>query len=111
MTLGQIADGAAPVSLALIGGDNTLARQVQDRFVVVGLLDPPSDGNFGPASLWAIAQFLRAIDRPGATVVDAPAARALVADDAARVFPVNAAGSFAGRIVRALGAKGYWLCR
>lgn len=109
MTLEEIAGGRPAVSLALIGGDEALAPQVQVRLGVHGLLDPPADGSFGPVSLWAIAQFLRKVGTPGKTLLDAEAARALLG--AEPVFPLQTPDSLAGRLVRAMQAAGHWLCR
>jgi peptidoglycan hydrolase-like protein with peptidoglycan-binding domain len=109
MTLDEIAGGRPAVSLSLIGGDEVLALQVQERLSVHGLLDPPADGSFGPVSLWAIAQFLRKVGTPGKTLLDAEAARALLGAEA--VFPLQTPASLAGRLVRAMQAAGYWLCR
>jgi len=109
MTLDEIAGGRPAVSLSLIGGDEALARQVQERLGVHGVLDPPADGSFGPVSLWAIAQFLRKVGTPGKTLLDAEAARALLGAEA--VFPLQTPDSLAGRLVRAMQAAGYWLCR
>lgn len=77
MTLAELADGARPVALALIGADRGLACQIQERLASIGLLDPPVDDDFGPASLWAIAQFLRKAGTPGKTQVDRESARML----------------------------------
>jgi hypothetical protein len=109
MTLDEIAGGRPAVSLSLIGGDEVLAQQVQERLGVHGVLDPPADGSFGPVSLWAIAQFLRKVGTPGKTLLDAEAARALLVAEA--VFPLQTPDSLAGRLVRAMQAAGYWLCR
>jgi peptidoglycan hydrolase-like protein with peptidoglycan-binding domain len=106
MNLNEIGSG---VSLALIGADQVLARQVQERLVAHGLLDPPADGLFGPVSLWAIAQFLRKTGTPGKTTLDAEAAGALLADKP--VFPLRTPDTLAGRIVRAMEHAGYWLSR
>ena len=48
--LADIASGAPPVPLALIGSDQALTRQVQQRLGEIGLVDPPANGNFGPVS-------------------------------------------------------------
>jgi peptidoglycan hydrolase-like protein with peptidoglycan-binding domain len=109
MTLDEIAGGRPAVSLSLIGGDEALARQVQERLGVHGVLDPPADGSFGPVSLWAIAQFLRKVGTPGKTLLDAEAARAQLGAEA--VFPLRTPDSLAGRLVRTMQAAGYWLGR
>jgi hypothetical protein len=111
MTLEDIAAGAPPVPLAVIGGDKGLTRQVQERLGAIGLLDPPADGSFGPVSLWAIAQFLRKIGAAAATTLDANAAKTLLSNEATALFPLHTPDSLAGRVVRAMEAAGHWLCR
>jgi len=111
MTLEDIESGGRAVPLALIGADKALATQVQARLSVVGVLDPPPDGSFGPASLWAMAQFLRKAGTPGKTMLDAEAARALLAGEGEPLFPLKTPDSLAGRIVRAMQTAGHWLSR
>jgi peptidoglycan hydrolase-like protein with peptidoglycan-binding domain len=109
MTMGlkDIAAGNAAVPLALIGADPDLSKEIQGRLGAHGILDPPVDGSFGPVSLWAITQFLRKVGMPGKTAVDARAADALLGVEP--VFPVATPASLAGRIVRAMQAKGVWI--
>ena len=111
MILEDIARGAPPVPLALIGGDQALTRQVQLRLGEIGLVDPPADGSFGPVSNWGIGQFLRKIGAATANILDADAAKALLSDNANTLFPVNTPDTLAGRIVRAMQTAGHWLCR
>ncbi|MBG9386655.1 peptidoglycan-binding domain-containing protein [Caenimonas aquaedulcis] len=109
-TLEAIAGGAPALPLAMIGGDEALARQVQKRLAAIGLLDPPDDGAFGPVSQWALQEFVRytgvAQDR-----LDASVAEALLDDDAHGMLPLHPGANLAGRVVRALQAKGWWICR
>jgi hypothetical protein len=109
MSLQELAAGGRVVALALIGADRLLARQVQERLAVHGVLDPPADGMFGPVSLWALAQFLKKIGASGSTTLDAAAASALLGDEPA--FPLKTPASLAGRIVRAMQEAGHWLSR
>lgn len=111
MTLENIATGAAPVPLALIGADKALARQVQQRLADAGLLDPPVDGAFGQVSQWAIGQFMRKIGTPAKDRLDLESARALLAGTATTLFPLHATATLAGRIAAAMQAAGHWLNR
>jgi Putative peptidoglycan binding domain len=111
MTLDQLASGAPPVMLAMIGGDKALTLEVQQRLSALGLLDPPADGSFGPVSQWAIRQFLRRIGTPEKARLDVEAARALRAADPAVLFPLNLPDTLPGRIAAALSSAGHWLCR
>lgn len=111
MTLEDIAAGAPSLPLAVIGGDKMLTRQIQDRLGMIGLLDPPTDGSFGPVSLWATGQFLRKIGLAVKTAIDATTAKALLSGEAVTLFPLRTPRSLAGRIVRAMQARGHWICR
>ena len=111
MKLEDLAAGSSAVPLALIGGDRDLALHVQERLGEVGLLDPPADGMFGPASLWALGQFLRKAGHGNAAVLDAEAARTLLSPAAADLFPLKPADNLAGRLVRTMASAGHWLCR
>lgn len=111
MTLEELATGALPVPLSLIGADTALARQVQGRLAHIGLLDPPVDGQFGAVSQWALDAFLRRIGTPAKASLDVEAARALLAPGAADLYPVHATATLAGRVVAALQAAGHWINR
>jgi hypothetical protein len=111
VTLDDIAGGSATVTLALIGGDKTLSRQIQERLTIAGLLDPPADGSFGPVSLWAIGQFLKKIGTPTKTTLDSDAAAALLDPGAADLFSLQTSDTLAGRLVRAARRNGHFLCR
>jgi hypothetical protein len=111
MRLEEIASGAPPVPLALIGGDPILTRELQERLGLIGILDPPADGSFGPVSLWAIQQFLRKLDFAAKTAIDASIAEELLSEEALTLFPVQTTDSLAGRIVHALQDSGHWMCR
>ncbi|MFO1328068.1 MAG: hypothetical protein U1F56_11980 [Rubrivivax sp.] len=112
MTLPLIAAGTRPaVPLALIGGDAALARAVQDALGDIGLLDPPSDGQFGSVSHWALQALLRRLGTPAKALLDADVARALLAPERGQLFPLNTPDTLAGRIVRAMQARGQWICR
>jgi hypothetical protein len=110
MTLEELADGATPMPLALIGGDKALSREIQRRLGDIGLLDPPIDGSFGPVSQWAVGQIMRSIGTPAKTRVDAESARALL-DTTAALFPLNITVTLAGRIAAAMQAAGHWINR
>ena len=109
MSLREIASGARPVPFLNIGGDVPLAAEIQDRLGAFGLLDPPSDGRFGPVSQWAFAEFLKRAEVAAGTLLDATVARALLASEPAKLFPLKAARTLAGRLVAAVARKG-WVC-
>ena len=111
MTLQDLASGARQVALPAIGGDEQLSREIQTRLSELGVLDPPADGRFGPVSHWALGQFLKRVDLAAKTTFDAAVARALLAAKANQLFPLKAAKTFAGKLVRALQIHGHWIGR
>lgn len=111
MTLQEIAAGSAPVPMLHIGGNIPLTREIQTRLGELGLLDPPSDGEFGPVSQWALGQFLKQTDLTGKTAVDAVVARELLNATADELYPVNIPDNFAGRLVQALQSARHWISR
>ncbi len=111
MTLDEIIRARATVSLPMIGADEVLATDVQDRLTAIGVLDPPSDGAFGPVSHWALAEVLKRLKITGMPVLDATLAQRLVDAPSADLFPLNASGSLAGRLVEAIKSAKHWVCR
>jgi hypothetical protein len=111
MTLQEIADSHRAIPILTIGGDVPLASQVQDRLAAFGLLDPPSDGRFGPVSQWALGEFLKRAGLAAKTALDGDVARALLDLDAAALCPLKRPRTLAGRLVGALLAKKFWVCR
>jgi hypothetical protein len=111
MTLVDLAGGARPVPLLTIGGDAALASEIQTRLGEFGLLDPPADGRFGPVSQWAFGQFLKRAGLAAKTEIDRGVAQALLNSDPASLFPLKPTNTLAGKLVKALLAKKYWLCR
>ena len=109
MRLVQIAGGLPAVPLARIGADIELAADVQAQLAAAGLLDPPTDGRFGPVSHWALSEFLVHWGLAGAPAIDMQVASALLQADAA--FPMVPGNDLAGDIVRALQAADLWICR
>jgi hypothetical protein len=112
MNLEDIAAGRVnPISLSTVGDEKALARQVQDRLTAAGLLEPPSDGDFGPVSHWALGEFLRKVGMPSKRILDQSAAQALLSQTIGGLFPLNNSGTLAGRIAAAIGRYGWWITR
>lgn len=108
MTLATIITGErAPVSRKAIGGDRALAIELQQELARLGLLDGEPDGKFGPVSNWALDTFVN--ERvPGATELGSDLARALQEADP---WPLVPGSDLAGRVTRAMVAKGYSFVR
>jgi hypothetical protein len=111
MLLEEVANGAAPVPLAVIGSDPALTRQLQSLLATVGLLDPPVDGQFGPVSQWALAALLKRLDVATVAVIDAAVARLLLGAAEADPLPILPRKTLAGRLVQALQARNHWIHR
>lgn len=109
MRLVQIAGGAPAIPLPRLRIDSELVAEVQGRLGVAGLLDPPADGQYGPVTRWAFAEFLSHWGLAGAITLDLQVASALLQADAA--FPVVPGQDFAGDVVRAMQSGGQWFCR
>ena len=98
--------------------DKELSQDVQAELIRLGLLDPPADGGFGPLSKLAGAQFVsRALNATSDGSAAPPvsinftAAQKLKAAQPQSLFPVKPGNDLAGRVWRAMEAKGYYLTR
>lgn len=111
MRLEELADGATPVPLALVGSDATLTRQLQTLLGTVGLLDPPADGSFGPVSQWALAELLKRLELAKASAIDSSVARALLSAVEDDPFPIQTKDTLAGRLIGAMQAQQHWVQR
>ena len=111
MTLQEIAASRRALPFLTIGGDVPLASQIQERLGAFGVLDPPADGRFGPVSQWAFGEFLKRADLSAKTELDPTVARALLESNPAALFPLKHTRTLAGRVVAALLAKNFWICR
>jgi len=112
MTLRQIANASAqPVALATIGADKELAGEVQQCLGDIGLLDPPTDGQFAAVSQWAMNAFLRKLGTPDKPSLDREVAGALLGAARDDLFPLGTPATLAGRIVAAMKAQRFWINR
>lgn len=112
MGLQAIANGtAAVIATSAIGGQRPLAAEIQQRLITAGLIEPPSDGDFGPVSQWALDEFARKIGSPGKGQLDGALARALLDPSIATLYPIKATNTLAGRIAQAMLKKNWWITR
>ncbi len=86
-----------------------MLQTTQARLAHHGLLDPPPDAQLGPVTTWALREFCR---RAGLTFENAlsPEAAARLASPAP-ILPLEPGDDLAGRVVRAMTARGHWICR
>lgn len=109
--LEDFAEAVPPIALATIGGSRPLALQIQSRLSAAGLLEPPSDGEFGPISHWALGEFLALLGTADKATLDRDAARALLAPAVSSLLPIKTSQTLAGRIALAMIRKGWWITR
>jgi hypothetical protein len=86
----------------------TTPREIQERLTAIGLLDPPADGVLGPVSRWALGEACQAagVRFDGTVTSDVAAAFAK-----ATPLPLKPGDDLAGRIVRAMFARGHFVAR
>ncbi len=78
MKLTSLIDTKATISVSTLSDDKELSRDIQKHLVRLGILDPPADGSFGPAPLFAGRQFLRLMSPDKIPALDFNLARTLV---------------------------------
>ncbi len=93
-----------------IGGQQRLGRALQEALSVAGYLDPPADGEFGPVSIWALAQFGRRLGLDVEAGLTAELARALTNPAGGLPQPV-ASGTWVDPIISAMQRSRYFVCR
>jgi hypothetical protein len=106
-----IAKGGIPIPLGLLAADPDLVNDIQGRLMLLGLLDPPVDGKFGPVSQWALHVLCQQAHISLNDGFSTTVARVLL--DAAEKdhFPLRPQADFAGRVVQAMLAQGFWVAR
>lgn len=108
MTLAAILAGTRPaVGRQSLGADRALAAEVQVALRRVGLLDGAPDGRFGPVSNWALDAFLSRLGLAEKGIT-ATVAHALATSEP---WPLRPGKDLAGRVVRAMLARGHEFCR
>jgi len=83
-------------------------REIQERLTALGLLDPPADGVLGPVSRWALGEVCLAAGVRFDGTVTSNVAAALAR---AAPLPLEPGHDLAGRIVRAMQQRGYFIAR
>lgn len=101
--------GMAPIPLGILTTDQELANDIQGQLILIGLLDPPVDGKFGPVSRWALRVFCQQANVLLTDGFSTSAAKALLDAPDKNIFPLNPQNDFAGRIVRAMNSQRFWI--
>jgi hypothetical protein len=111
MTLEEIVVSGIGVDLRTLSRGNPLTNQVQQRLFDLGCLDPPVDGDFGPASKLALQQFAALVDLDLGLTLGPDVARSLIESDVDDLLPVTPGSDLAGRIFRHMMRKRFFCAR
>lgn len=111
MKLAGLIEKKAKIEISTLSDDKELSRDIQKQLSRLGILDPPPDGDFGPASLQAGRQFVRLVAGDTMPTLDFRLAQQLVDADPATLLPVTPGRNLAGAVWQAMEAKKYWLAR
>jgi hypothetical protein len=109
MNLREIRDNNR--NIAINNFDSELAKDIQNRLCILGCLDPPADGVFGPVSKLTLREFARKVDIDFDDFVDAELAQALLDHTADTLFPLTLGDDFASRIIKYMQLKNFWFAR
>lgn len=102
----------AGVPLKELALDRELANDIQIRLRDLGILDPPVDGDIGPVSRLALRVFAKLVKQNFDELnVTQGLAQALIDNSSATLLPLEPGNDFAGRIVRYMQLKDYWIAR
>lgn len=111
MDLKRFREAKKTVSWGLFGDDRELVSEIQGRLSLLGLLDPPADGKFGPVSNWALRAFCERRQIAGDDGFSPEMAEALLAPLEQNPFPLNLKDDFPGRVLKAMQKQRYWITR
>jgi hypothetical protein len=102
---------AEGLSLKDLAVEKDCAREIQIRLRDLGILDPPVDGDLGPVSQLALTVFAKLVKQTFEQTVTKSLADALVENSSASLLPITADGDLAGRIIKYMQLKDYWIAR
>lgn len=112
-TLSKVRDGpVAGISLVDARASRSLVKEVQGKLTELGLLDPPSDGDLGPVTIWAWQTFCALRETADASRLSAALARDLLSSGADELLPLKITGNtLVDRCARSMVKLGYWVAR
>lgn len=91
--------------------DKELAMEIQGRLRDFGILDPPVDGQFGVQSRFALIVFGKLVNQVVGDEMTKGLADALLENSSASLLPLEPGNDFAGRVIRYMQMKDYWVGR
>lgn len=103
--------GEASIPLGLLATDRELVNDIQSQLILIGLLDPPVDGKFGPVSNLALNVLCQKANISLTDGFNTTVARTLLNAADKDYFPLKPQADFAGRVVRAMMAQRFWVAR
>ncbi len=109
MKLQDLLNTTTKLGLEAIANDRELSIQIQTQLISFGLLDPPSDGNFGTISAAALKNFQSNINVE-VNLVSAITAKALLETNPQVLKPkLQLENNLASRIIKYMLAKSYFV--
>ena len=94
--------GGTSIPLGLLATDQALVTDIQGQLILLGLLDPPVDGKFGPVSKFALTAFCQRADVSLNGGFNTAVAKALLDATSRDFFPLKPQADFAGRVIKAI---------
>ena len=112
MDLKTFIDGeGTSIPLGLLATHQDLVNDIQGQLMLLGLLDPPVDGKFGPVSKLALNILCRQANVSLNDGFSTTVATALLDAADKDFFPLRPQADFAGRVVQAMRAQRFWIAR
>jgi peptidoglycan hydrolase-like protein with peptidoglycan-binding domain len=111
MTLQELVDTNGSEELNELSQKPDLAKEIQTRLGELGILDPPTDGKFGPQSQNALRLFAKRVGVELADYVKADLASELLAAEVESLYPITPETDLAGKIFSYMQLKNYWFAR
>ena len=106
--MSELSEVTEPITLARLGTNIPLVREIQTKLGNIGLLDPPSDGIFGSVSSWALSEFAKHSNIEYLNGLTPELAQAL--ESTTGIFEYHKGDDLAGRVVEAMLRNGAWVC-
>ena len=101
--------GETSIPLGLLATHQDLVNDIQGQLMLLGLLDPPVDGKFGPVSRLALNIFCQQANVSLNDGFSMTVATALLDAADKDFFPLRPQADFAGRVVQAMRAQRFWI--
>lgn len=101
---------ARNLPLEEVGGNKGLVTALQNRLNLLGYLDPPADGKFGPISSWALNSF-RGLNQIPDTDTLSDALVAAILEDTRTLPTLPSSGDWYDKVIAYMEKNGLWICK